>query len=84
GSVEIVISDTGSGIDPKNIDRIFDPLYSEKFNGTGLGLAICQEIINKHNGSISVESKVGTGTSFTIRIPLAVQDGRESEKPALV
>ena len=84
GSVEIVISDTGSGIDPKNIDRIFDPLYSEKFNGTGLGLAICQEIINKHNGSISVESKVGTGTSFTIRIPFAVQDGRESEKPALV
>lgn len=70
-SVEIVISDTGSGISPENLEKIFEPLYTDKTHGTGLGLAICQEIISKHNGSISVESEVGAGASFTILIPIA-------------
>lgn len=74
GFVEIVITDTGSGIDPENIDRIFEPLFSGKSHGTGLGLAICHEIIDKHDGEISVTSKIGTGTSFTIQIPAAVRD----------
>jgi len=71
GSVKIVISDTGSGIDPENIEKIFEPLYTAKFHGTGLGLTICQEIVSKHNGSISVESEINRGTSFTIFIPVA-------------
>ena len=72
-SVEIIVSDTGSGIASENIDKIFDPLYSGKLSGTGLGLTICQEIISKHHGSISVESEIGIGTTFTICLPFAVQ-----------
>ena len=72
GLVEIVITDTGSGITSENIDRIFEPLYSDKPHGTGLGLAICREIIDKHGGEISVESEIGTGTSFRIQIPLEI------------
>ena len=83
-AVEIVISDTGSGIAPENIEKIFDPLYSGKLSGTGLGLAICHEIISKHYGSISVESELGTGTSFTIRLPFAVQDDYELTARATV
>jgi signal transduction histidine kinase len=83
-SVEIIISDTGSGIAPENIDKIFDPLYSGKLSGTGLGLAICQEIITKHYGSISVVSEMGIGTSFTICLPFAVQKDYELEAPAPV
>ena len=74
GFVEIVVTDTGSGIQSKSIDKIFEPLFSEKTHGTGLGLAICHEIIDKHAGNISVKSKVGTGTSFTVLIPIAVGD----------
>ena len=83
-AVEIVISDTGSGIAPENIEKILDPLYSGKLSGTGLGLAICHEIISKHYGSISVESELGTGTSFTIRLPFAVQDDYELTARATV
>ena len=70
-SVAVVISDTGDGVDPENLEKIFEPLYTDKIHGTGLGLAICQEIIGKHNGSISVESAIGAGASFTIVIPIA-------------
>ena len=80
GSVEIVVSDTGGGIAPENLERIFDPLYSGKSNGTGLGLAICHEVISKHHGSISVESEIGVGTSFTICIPFADEDDARSER----
>jgi len=68
--IEIVISDTGTGISPENIDRVFEPLFSDKPRGTGLGLAICRDIIENHRGSISVDSNVGSGTSFTIQIPI--------------
>jgi signal transduction histidine kinase len=53
-SVEIVVADTGIGIEQENIGKIFDPLYSGKLSGTGLGLAICHEIISKHHGMITV------------------------------
>ena len=62
GFVEILVADTGNGIDPENIDRIFEPLFSDKSHGTGLGLAICREIMDKHDGEIFVTSKIGTGT----------------------
>jgi len=83
-SVEIIVSDTGSGIAPENIDKIFDPLYSSKLSGTGLGLAICHEIISKHHGSISVESEIGIGTTFTICLPFAVQYDHELNARAKV
>lgn len=70
--IEISITDNGCGISHDNIDRIFDPFFTTKIpgEGTGLGLSICYGIIKKHNGSIDVKSEVGTGTTFTIRLPI--------------
>ncbi len=68
---DIVIQfiDSGSGIRPEDIDKIFDPFYSTKQNGTGLGLFICYSVITGHQGKIEVKSKVGEGTIFIIRLP---------------
>ena len=67
----ISISDTGSGIDEKNISKIFDPFFTTKAvgKGTGLGMNIAYNIIKKHKGSIDIKSKVGTGTTFIIKLP---------------
>ena len=65
----IQISDTGSGIPAKLIDKIFDPLFTTRQIGTGLGLPSCKNIIEYHRGSIEVNSKEGEGTTFTIKIP---------------
>ena len=72
GYVEIKISDTGSGIPKENLSRIFDPFFTTKEvgQGTGLGMNVAYNIINKHKGTIDVESTVGTGTTFTIKIPV--------------
>ncbi len=67
---EITICDSGTGISDKDIDKIFDPFFTTKENGTGLGLAITLGIIEQHGGTIDVKSKLGQGTSFTIRLPL--------------
>ena len=71
--VVIEITDTGCGIPEDLIDRIFDPFFTTKEvgEGTGLGLAIAYGIITRHNGRMSVKSKVGEGTTFTIKIPVA-------------
>jgi PAS domain S-box-containing protein len=72
GYVEIRISDTGKGIPKENLSKIFDPFFTTKEvgKGTGLGLNVAYNIIKKHNGTIDVESTVGKGTMFTIRIPV--------------
>jgi two-component system NtrC family sensor kinase len=68
--VEIKVSDTGSGIPNESLPRIFEPFYTTKGQkGTGLGLAVIWGIIDNHNGTINVNSKVGNGTIFTIRLP---------------
>lgn len=71
GYVEISISDNGWGIPQENLGKIFDPFFTTKGpgEGTGLGLSICYGIIQRHNGSIEVESEVGIGTKFTIKLP---------------
>ncbi|MFH1215830.1 MAG: ATP-binding protein [Pseudomonadota bacterium] len=73
--ISIAIADTGSGIAPKNLERIFEPFFTTKEigKGTGLGLSISYEIIKKHGGDIEVESEVGKGTTFTIRIPVVAE-----------
>lgn len=71
GFVCFEIADTGNGIPEENLAKIFEPYFSTKETGTGLGLAIVQKIIDIHNGSIDVESTVGEGTKFTVRIPTA-------------
>jgi two-component system NtrC family sensor kinase len=72
GQVEISISDTGSGIPKENLSRIFDAFFTTKEvgKGTGLGLNMAYNIIQKHKGTIDVESEVGKGTTFRIRIPV--------------
>jgi nitrogen-specific signal transduction histidine kinase len=72
--VEITVSDTGGGIPEQALDRIFDPFFTSKETGTGLGLAITHGIIEQHDGSIDVESKVGEGTTFRIHLPLRKGD----------
>lgn len=72
GIVEVEISDTGIGIPKENISKIFDPFFTTKEvgKGTGLGLNISYNIIKEHNGAIDVESTLGKGTKFTIKIPV--------------
>ena len=70
--VDLCIEDTGAGITPAQITRIFDPYFTTKQakSGMGLGLYITKKVVEDHNGSIKVDSKPGTGTTFTIRLPL--------------
>lgn len=76
--IEVRVEDTGKGIDPKNIRQIFDPFFTTKEvgAGTGLGLSIVYGIVEKHRGTISVESRPGKGTRFIIRLPV-FQDGEQ-------
>jgi len=69
--VRIEISDTGRGIKADDISKIFEPYYSTKDTGTGLGLAIVRKAIDDHHGTISVKSKEGEGTTFTITLPVS-------------
>jgi CheY-like chemotaxis protein/anti-sigma regulatory factor (Ser/Thr protein kinase) len=73
GGVVIEVADTGSGIAPENLARIFDPFFSTKPAGvgTGLGLAICKRIVDELGGQIEVESEVGKGTTFRVLLPAA-------------
>ncbi|RJX19081.1 MAG: PAS domain S-box protein [Desulfobulbus sp.] len=69
--VRLVIKDNGPGIPAEILPKIFDPYFSTKSDGSGLGLAICHSIVKKHGGHISVESVPGTGTTFTIQLPVS-------------
>jgi signal transduction histidine kinase len=78
GYVELTVRDSGEGIERDKLPHIFDAFYSTKDGpdesgkgGTGLGLAACKEIIDAHDGRIRVESSVGVGTAFIIRLPVA-------------
>lgn len=70
--IVVRISDTGKGIPEENIGKLFDPFFTTKAvgEGTGLGLAIAHGIVEKHKGTIEVESEVGVGTTFIIMLPL--------------
>jgi two-component system NtrC family sensor kinase len=68
-AVEIVVSDTGHGMDAETLSRIFDPFYTTKPTGTGLGLSIVYGIVHDHGGTITAESTLGEGTRFVVRLP---------------
>jgi two-component system NtrC family sensor kinase len=81
--IEVEFKDTGHGIAKENMERIFDPFFTTKDTGrgVGLGLAISFGIVKEHNGTISVESEVGKGTTFLVRLPVtkdeeSVKDGQ--------
>jgi two-component system NtrC family sensor kinase len=76
GQIEVHIADTGAGIAPEHLTKIFDPFFTTKDpqKGTGLGLAISYGIIQKHGGDIAVESTVGKGTTFIIKLPIAPRE----------
>lgn len=69
GNVNLTVSDTGRGIPPEQINKIFDPYYTTKSKGTGLGLAIVHKIIEAHGGQIEVNSTIDHGTSFGLSVP---------------
>ena len=70
--IDVVVEDSGGGIEPSQIEKIFDPYFTTKQgrSGTGLGLYITKKVVEDHNGSIKVDSTPGSGTVFTIRLPL--------------
>lgn len=69
--LEITVADTGEGMPPDVVENIFTPYFTTKAKGSGLGLAISRNIVRAHNGDITVESRPGKGTTFTIQLPLA-------------
>jgi len=69
----IEVIDTGSGIDPDGLEKIFHAYYSTKKGGTGLGLPTTRRIIREHDGTLQVNSETGKGTRFVIALPLARQ-----------
>ena len=77
--VEIAFTDTGVGIPDKNMDKLFTPLFTTKAQGVGLGLAICKNIVESHNGKIEATSKVGQGSTFTVKLPIQQTTGGENK-----
>jgi len=69
GQLRLTIKDTGSGVPPENLARLFDPFFTTKKHGHGLGLSITRRIIQEHNGTISAESELNLGTTFTVVLP---------------
>jgi signal transduction histidine kinase len=75
--VELEVTDTGHGIAPEELDRIFNPFYTTRKRGTGLGLAISEAIVREHGGMITVQSRPGHGTTVLLDLP---EDKRQSNR----
>jgi signal transduction histidine kinase len=72
--IVIEVADTGMGIAPDNVPRVFDPFFTTKeTSGLGLGLSVAYGIVQEHGGSIEVQSEVGKGTTFRIRLPVHLE-----------
>ena len=69
----ITVSDTGPGIVPEELPKIFEPGYTTRAGSPGLGLAVCRKIVEQHGGTLSAENRAGGGASFAIRLLLDVQ-----------
>ncbi len=70
GKVRVTFADSGAGIPRENLEKIFEPFFTTKAKGTGLGLAITRQIIDQHQGKISIQSELGKGTTVTVILPL--------------
>jgi len=74
--LEIAFADTGIGMTECMVDKIFTPLFTTKAKGMGFGLPICKHFVEAHGGKVSVESRIGEGTKFTITIPIKLRPRR--------
>jgi two-component system NtrC family sensor kinase len=72
GWSEIEFSDTGHGIVPENLEKLFQPFFTTRAKGIGLGLAVSKKIIDQHKGKIQINSDLGKGTTFTISLPTEI------------
>jgi signal transduction histidine kinase len=78
--VQVEVTDSGRGIAPEDISKVFEPYYSTKETGTGLGLAIVKKAVDEHGGTINVSSLQGTGTTVAITLPVSSKDKEQTEK----
>jgi len=78
GFVEISFKDTGAGISKENMEKIFTPFFTTKAKGIGMGLPICKKFVDAHGGSIQVESELGKGSTFTVKLPIQQENGGEN------
>jgi signal transduction histidine kinase len=82
-NLEVSINDTGPGMPPEVVSRIFQPYFTTKETGTGLGLAICQSIMQEHGGCILADSTPGAGSVFTLQLPLQeIEPGAPDDLPS--
>ncbi len=80
GVISIKIKDTGPGIAPEHVSKLFNPFFTTKEKGTGLGLAISYGIVERHFGHIDVDTELGKGSTFTITLPVDLGSGKTSAK----
>ena len=74
--VAVSFADTGVGISEENMGKLFEPLFTTKAKGIGLGMAVTKTLVEGHGGTIEVQSELGKGSTFTVRLPI---HGKEKE-----
>jgi hypothetical protein len=80
GEAEIMIGDTGSGMEAETIEQLFSPYFTTKIGGVGLGLSVSRRIVAQHGGRLEVDSSLGVGSTFTVTLPLSESaEGQESQ-----
>ena len=72
-NLKVTVKDTGVGIPKNDIAKLFTPLFTTKAKGIGLGLVLCKQLVEGHNGTITVESKVGEGSTFIVKLPIQAE-----------
>lgn len=83
--VTVQVGDTGKGMDEQTIQKLFEPYFTTKASGTGLGLTMVYKIMKEHNGDVTVQSKRGEGSLFTLHFPvpeseyLAIEEAQSTE-----
>jgi two-component system NtrC family sensor kinase len=82
GRIQVQVTDTGTGIAKKNMDKVFDPFFTtkEQGKGTGLGLAVSYGIVHQHGGDIHVTSTVGKGTTVTVWLPMESSGQKQGDR----